>query len=225
MMDNLDEDTRVRKLNKAFHAEQASIYDDTHDIHPVAADIFSMRVAESDKVLDLGTGTGFVRSTIPSNDVVGIDISRPMLKEGEEDGSELIEGVVGQIPLRSNSVDVITGRSVLHHFPNLDRAASECLRVLRPGGEIVIANEPKGMSLVNRLSNRFRSWMGSLLANKSDWKHELAGEFQTHVWDFTQTVNYHHETGVDPGPFDDRFERVARVEYGDEKLAFVWWNE
>lgn len=225
MMDNLDEDTRVRKLNKLFHAEQASVYDDTHNFHPMAADIFRMRVKESDKVLDLGTGTGFVRRIVPSEDVIGIDLSRQMLKEGGKDGSMLIEGIVGQIPLKSNSVDVITGRSVLHHFPNLNRVASECLRVLRPGGELVIANEPKGMSFINRFSKRFKSRVGSLLVKKSDWKHELAEEFQTHVWDFTQTVNYHHETGVDPEPFDDRLDRIARVEYGDEKLAFIWRHE
>jgi len=225
MMDDTDKDTQVRNLNKAFHAEQASVYDETHDIHPVAADIFRMHVGESDRVLDLGTGTGFVRRTISSDDVIGIDLSRPMLREGRKDEAMLLEGVAGKIPIKSNSVDVITGRSVLHHFPNLDRVASECLRVIRPSGEIVIADEPQGMRVLERLSKRLRSRFGSLFSKKSGWKYDLAEKFQTHTRDLTQTVNYHHGTGIDPSPFDNRLNRVAKVEYDEDKLAFVWRNE
>lgn len=112
----------------------------------------------------------------------------------------LIEAVAGQIPIKANSIDVITGRSVLHHFPNLDTIANECLRVLRPDGEIVISNEPAGMSFFNRLSQRVRSWTGSMYGRQFDWKNELAEQFGTHVWDLTQTVSYHHESGINPTP-------------------------
>jgi len=78
-MADADEEAHVRRLNKAFHANQAAVYNDTHDVHEIAAGSFRMRVAETDRVLDLGTGTGFVREIIPSENVIGIDISRPML--------------------------------------------------------------------------------------------------------------------------------------------------
>jgi ubiquinone/menaquinone biosynthesis C-methylase UbiE len=220
-----NEENRVRQYNKVFHAEQSVLYDETHDYDEIAADLFRMSVSETDRVLDVGTGTGFVREILPTDDIIGIDLSRPMLEEGSENESMLIEAVAGYIPLKDKSIDMISGRSVLHHLPNLDKVASECLRVLRPGGEIIIANEPVRMRLLYRLSQRARSWLGSLFGKQTGYKHELAEQFQTHVWDLTQTVNYHHESGIDPEPFDDRFERVARIEYGDERLAFIWRKE
>jgi hypothetical protein len=36
----------------------------------------------------------------------------------------------------------VLGHAVLHHIPDLDRAASEFMRVLRPGGTVVFCGEP-----------------------------------------------------------------------------------
>jgi ubiquinone/menaquinone biosynthesis C-methylase UbiE len=220
-----DEEHRIRELNKQFHARQASTYDTTHQIHAIAADILRMRISKKDRVLDLGTGTGFVRHILPSKNIIGIDISRSMLNQGADDGAKLIEAIAGQIPLKSDSIDKISGRSVLHHLPDLDKVASECQRVLRPGGEVVIANEPKGMPLFFRVLERLKSRLGSRFNKQTGWKSELAEQFQTHVRDITQSVNYHEETGIDPAPFDSRFTQIARVEYDDDRLAFIWRNE
>jgi SAM-dependent methyltransferase len=50
-----------------------------------------------------------------------------------------VKFVVGsgeQIPLRSNSFDVITSYDVFEHVEDLEKVLDECLRILRPGGTL-----------------------------------------------------------------------------------------
>jgi SAM-dependent methyltransferase len=46
------------------------------------------------------------------------------------------------LPFPDGSFDLVVGHAVLHHLPDLERAFSELLRVLEPGGRIVFAGEP-----------------------------------------------------------------------------------
>ena len=46
------------------------------------------------------------------------------------------------LPFPDESFDLVLGHAVLHHIPDLDRAAAEFMRVLRPGGTVVFCGEP-----------------------------------------------------------------------------------
>jgi SAM-dependent methyltransferase len=46
------------------------------------------------------------------------------------------------LPFADESFDLVFGHAVLHHIPDLDRAAAEFLRVLRPGGTVAFCGEP-----------------------------------------------------------------------------------
>ncbi len=59
------------------------------------------------------------------------------------------------LPYDDDSFDLVVGHAVLHHIPDVGRAMSEVLRVLKPGGRFVVAGEPteKGDWVARRLSN------------------------------------------------------------------------
>ena len=76
------------------------------------------------------------------------DISPGMVAAAQANGRRLgfeVEGRVGDaehLPYDDGSFDLVVGHAVIHHIPDVELALRECLRVLRPGGRLVIAGEP-----------------------------------------------------------------------------------
>ncbi|NNE29665.1 MAG: bifunctional demethylmenaquinone methyltransferase/2-methoxy-6-polyprenyl-1,4-benzoquinol methylase UbiE [Saprospiraceae bacterium] len=101
-------------------------------------------------LMDVATGTGdvaleIVKSLDPEK-VVGMDISKEMLEIGKnkiskKGLSEKIEMVVGDsenIQFADNTFDGISVAFGVRNFENLDLGLKEMLRVLKPGGKLVI---------------------------------------------------------------------------------------
>jgi len=106
-----------------------------------------------DSVLDCGCGTGTLavvakRLVGPNGRVEGIDISRDQLaiarKKAEAEGLDIgfQEASVDDLPFSDDSFDAIFSTLMLHHVPEeVKRGAfREMRRVLRPGGQAVIAD-------------------------------------------------------------------------------------
>lgn len=104
------------------------------------------------KVLDVGAGTGVVSlpaQTIVGNDglVVAIDPSSGMLTEATKLGvKQAVMGLGERLPLKDNSFDMVTMGYALRHVDDLRMLFSEYLRVLKPGGKILLLeiSRPKG---------------------------------------------------------------------------------
>ncbi len=98
---------------------------------------------ETDKVLDVGTGTGIMAAAIAPlvSEVVGLDISRDMLDLNRVNGYfRAMEGDIRKSGLSSESFDKIVARQVFHHIlTGSDIAIDECYRLLRPGGLMILA--------------------------------------------------------------------------------------
>ena len=95
---------------------------------------------EDDFVLDLGCGPGIIsRAAIPHvGRLIGMDNSIDMLLECDGDFNFML-GDASEIPFPDNTFDKILARNVFHHlFFNLLGAARESLRVLKPGGQIIV---------------------------------------------------------------------------------------
>jgi len=217
------EDATVVEWNVAFHREQADEYDGTHTVAPFVVDLFRGVINEGDRVLDLGTGTGAVSQVLPTDDVVGVDLSRAMLLKAD-DSLPVIHGLADALPFSDDSFDVVVGRSVLHHLPDLPAVYRECRRVLRSGGRFVVANEPTPSPLSARLLARLRGRLGAWLDRHEGWKVEMASRLGTDPVTLTQRVNVHEGCGIDPSALDAIFRREARIEYqkgGETKLAYV----
>jgi len=100
------------------------------------------------RVLDLGCGTGVVLRELSGwSEPVGLDMSSLALGFCSERGlKRLIQGDGQALPLASNSVDAIIGLDIFEHIPDDNRAFQEALRVLKPGGTLVLS-VPAFMSL------------------------------------------------------------------------------
>jgi demethylmenaquinone methyltransferase/2-methoxy-6-polyprenyl-1,4-benzoquinol methylase len=101
-------------------------------------------------LLDVATGTGDVAilaaKILKPDKITGIDISEKMLEIGRKKITklllnrqiELVKGDSEAINSADNSFDAVTVAFGVRNFENLEKGLSEILRVLRPGGKMVI---------------------------------------------------------------------------------------
>jgi SAM-dependent methyltransferase len=100
-------------------------------------------------VVDVATGTGFTSFALaPSaREVVGIDPTLPMLEVAQRLAAErqvtnvrFIQGEAHTLPFASSSVDVVVCRYAAHHFEQMAPAVQEWVRVLVPGGKVIVSD-------------------------------------------------------------------------------------
>jgi phosphatidylethanolamine/phosphatidyl-N-methylethanolamine N-methyltransferase len=100
-------------------------------------------------VLDVGIGTGLELPLFdPSLRIVGIDLSIPMLKRAARRIDEAgLTGIAGlsvmdgcRLAFADKTFDAVVAPYVLTVLPQPEASLDEWLRVLRPGGEIILVN-------------------------------------------------------------------------------------
>ncbi len=98
------------------------------------------------KILDVGTGTGVIALLLTEmgHNVTGIDLSEDMLARAREKARkanmpvEFLEGDAENVPFPDKTFEAVINRHVLWTLPNPEKAVSEWIRVLKPGGCLVI---------------------------------------------------------------------------------------
>ncbi len=110
-----------------------------------------LEVARGDSVLDVGCGTGddavnLYQIVGPNGRVVGIDYSAQLIAEAKaraEKAGALVEFHVGDAHELSqfgdNCFDATRAAAVFHHLESPEKALKEMIRVVKPGGSVVIA--------------------------------------------------------------------------------------
>ncbi|MBY8859342.1 class I SAM-dependent methyltransferase [Nocardia sp. CA2R105] len=103
----------------------------------------SAAVTESDRVLDIGCGSGAaVRAAARRGArVTGVDPSPVMLRLARllvrGPSIRWAEGVAERLPLEDGAVTVALAVATVHHWPDVTTALAEVLRALIPGGRFV----------------------------------------------------------------------------------------
>lgn len=112
---------------------------------------------EACTVLDLGCGSGrdvylMAQLVGPRGRVIGLDMTAEQLSVARahqgwhaerrgHDNVEFVEGFIEDLAfLPAGSVDVITSNCVINLSPAKERVFAECLRVLKPGGELYFSD-------------------------------------------------------------------------------------
>ena len=93
-------------------------------------------------ILDIGCGTGRFAGPLAAHfsaAVVGVDPSAKMLARARRDPSvHFVQGEGEHIPLRDRGVDLVFTSMAYHHFTEPRVVATECRRVLQPGGSVFV---------------------------------------------------------------------------------------
>ena len=100
-------------------------------------------------ILYIATGTGdfaIEALSLKPEKIIGVDISEGMLSVGREklikknltDKIELISGDSEFLPFEDNFFDAVIVSFGVRNFENLEKGLSDMLRVLKPGGKVVI---------------------------------------------------------------------------------------
>ncbi len=89
---------------------------------------------------DLGCGAGGMFETLGEfGNVIGIDISPSAVAACRfKPYRGMVIGTLEQLPLREESLDLVGMTDVLEHVENDEGVIRECLRVLKPGGVLLI---------------------------------------------------------------------------------------
>jgi malonyl-CoA O-methyltransferase len=101
-------------------------------------------VRPGDRVLEVGCGKGRVLDALRRQAhgvrCLGVDIARPLLAEVPA-GIARAQGALETLPCRDASVDVVFAMEAVEHCANPDVAIAEMVRVVRPGGWVVVVDK------------------------------------------------------------------------------------
>lgn len=171
-----DSPSSAKVANVVYHDWEAENYDAKWSIsfddrcidyarHAFDSALGRVLPVPAECAVEIGAGTGFFLLNLMQSGVAraGIvtDISSGMVRTAVRQAHELgldVAGVVGDgesLPIATGRCDLVVGHAVLHHIPDVERAMSEVLRILRPGGVFVITGEPtqRGDYVARRLSS------------------------------------------------------------------------
>jgi phosphatidylethanolamine/phosphatidyl-N-methylethanolamine N-methyltransferase len=160
----------------AAYARWAPIYDWSFGAFtraPCRAAVAEMNKLPPGRILEIGVGTGI---SLPLYDrrhrITGIDLSRDMLERAKkrvaEEGLSHVEGLevmdAGALTFPDGAFDSAMAMFVITVVPDPDKVLAEMVRVVRPGGRVILVSHfsvDKGpRAFVERHLSRFSSRLG-----------------------------------------------------------------
>jgi arsenite methyltransferase len=160
-------------------------------------------------VVDLGSGAGFdvflaAREVGPEGRVIGIDMTPEMLdkarKNAAKAGAENVEfrqGVIESLPLGDGVADAIISNCVINLSPDKPAVFREALRVLRPGGRLVVSDIALRGKLPPALSESIAAYTGCV-SGALQLEDYTAGLREAGF----QEVEILEQGGIDPATFE-----------------------
>ncbi|SFV10369.1 class I SAM-dependent methyltransferase [Alicyclobacillus macrosporangiidus] len=159
----------------ALFDEKASTYDDFcrtplgHFVDVVEREIVAVtaKPKQGEKVIDLGCGTGSYTYWLSDLglSVVGVDISQKMLEVARNKREKVVTFVQADLlnlPFDNNTFDLAVCNTVLEFLQDPVAALREGLRVLKPGGRLVVGFINSSGTWAKKYSERGRKDPGSV---------------------------------------------------------------
>ncbi|MBN1933234.1 MAG: class I SAM-dependent methyltransferase [Anaerolineae bacterium] len=152
------------------------------DYARLARDVVEMGVPPTGKVLDIGTGPGFVAIQVAqrlpeSVRVTGLDLSAAMLAVAAENARRAglngrvswREGNAKAMPFADGEFDFVVSSGSLHHWEDPLAVLNEIARVLKPGGRCIVRDSKR----LYKLWPKAVAWAIGLL---------VPPDFRVHYW-------------------------------------------
>src|SRR5204862_7474750 len=131
-----------------------------HTVYPLEYAYALLGDVQGRTVLDFGCGSGSntLLLTRRGAHVIGVDISadlialarRRLALNGSPGTAHFIVGSAHDLPVESNSLDVVFGIAILHHL-DLETTSREVHRVLKPGGRAIFQEPVRDSRLMRTL--------------------------------------------------------------------------
>lgn len=116
----------------------------------IKAAVERLKLREQNSVLDVGCGTGLLISKIHHRvrEIIGLDVSKGMLKETENSARKssnvhLVLADADYIPIRNDCFNMIFAVTLLQNMPNLHSIFREMKRVAKPKAWMVVTGLKK----------------------------------------------------------------------------------
>jgi SAM-dependent methyltransferase len=123
-------------------------------------------------VLDLGSGAGLdcffaAKKVGEMGKVIGVDMTPEMIERAQSSAKrlniqnvEFRQGYLEELPVESNTVDVIISNCVINLAPDKSKVFAEAIRVLKPGGKLAVSDIVTDGPLPEAIKKSLSAWAG-----------------------------------------------------------------
>ena len=123
-------------------------------------------------VLDLGSGAGLdcffaAKKVGETGKVIGVDMTPEMIERAQSSAKrmkiqnvEFRQGYLEELPVESNSVDVIISNCVINLSPDKEKVFAEAFRVMKPGGKLAVSDIVTDEDLPEPIRKSLSAWAG-----------------------------------------------------------------
>lgn len=123
-------------------------------------------------VLDLGSGAGLdcffaAKKVGETGRVIGVDMTPEMIERANASAQrmnvsnvEFRQGYIEDLPVDSNTVDVIISNCVINLSPDKSKVFAETFRVLKPGGKLAVSDIVTDGPLPEAVKQSLSAWAG-----------------------------------------------------------------
>ena len=123
-------------------------------------------------VLDLGSGAGLdcffaAKKVGEAGKVIGVDMTPEMIERARSSAErldlhnvEFRQGYLEDLPVESNSVDVIISNCVINLSPDKSQVFTEAFRVLKSGGKLAVSDIVTDGPLPETVKQSLSAWAG-----------------------------------------------------------------
>jgi arsenite methyltransferase len=128
------------------------------------------KINTGEQVLDIGCGAGVdtilaSMLTGPTGNVVGVDIVPEMLQQAEKNLMMTAQKNVNfkkapceQLPYPVDTFDAVISNGVINLIPDKEAALTEIIRVLKPGGLLMMADQVDSGNVQKDIKARLANW-------------------------------------------------------------------
>ncbi|HSO13988.1 MAG TPA: arsenite methyltransferase [Anaerolineales bacterium] len=123
-------------------------------------------------ILDLGSGAGLdcffaAKKVGETGKVIGVDMTPEMIERARSSAKrmnitnvEFRQGYIEDLPVDSNTVDVVISNCVINLSPDKSKVFAETFRVLKPGGKLAVSDIVTDGPLPDAIKQSLSAWAG-----------------------------------------------------------------
>lgn len=120
---------------------------------------FAAQFVAGKRVLDIACGEGYGAAALSQSgaqDIIGVDVSAEACEHAARRyGIEARLGDAQNIPLPNGAVDTVVSFETIEHISHPEKFLDECVRVLQPGGRLIISTPNRNAYLKDAPQNPY----------------------------------------------------------------------